>query len=110
MIYVDYVVLDLKHQGKGIATKFLPVFEKHVMKQGIRKIYGTVDEENDEALSLFKRWGFEVKGKIASSIIIEKQLSPSHSSTSSTSRQGKKVAPELPVRRIKSAPALGFRN
>jgi RimJ/RimL family protein N-acetyltransferase len=74
MVYVDYVVLDYKYQGKGIATSFLPVFEKHMLDKGIRTIYGTVDEENEEALRLFLRWGFEVKGQIASSVIIEKHL------------------------------------
>jgi RimJ/RimL family protein N-acetyltransferase len=74
MIYVDYVVLDTKHQGKGVASTFLPVFENHLLKQGIEIVYGTVDEENTDALRVFQHWGFQVKGQIASSIIIEKHL------------------------------------
>ncbi|MFC0186762.1 GNAT family N-acetyltransferase [Fictibacillus aquaticus] len=74
MVYVDYVVLDEEHQGRGIASKFLPVFEKHCLKQGIRVIYGTVDSDNTDALRLFERWGFTVKGQLGSSVIIEKHL------------------------------------
>jgi RimJ/RimL family protein N-acetyltransferase len=78
MIYVDYVVLDTKHQGKGVASSFLPVFENHLLKQGIEVVYGTVDEENTDALRVFQHWGFQVKGQIASSIIIEKHLKGSN--------------------------------
>jgi GNAT superfamily N-acetyltransferase len=85
MVYVDYVVLDFKYQGKGIATSFLPVFEKYFFERGIRTIYGTVDVDNKEALSLFKRWGFTIKGQIVSSIIIEKHLGSSALSVTQTS-------------------------
>jgi RimJ/RimL family protein N-acetyltransferase len=78
MIYVDYVVLDTKHQGKGVASSFLPVFENHLLEQGIEVVYGTVDEENTDALRVFQHWGFQVKGQIASSIIIEKHLKGSN--------------------------------
>ncbi|MBY6037521.1 GNAT family N-acetyltransferase [Fictibacillus nanhaiensis] len=108
MIYVDYVVLDAKHQGKGIASSFLPVFEKHMIKQGIRTIYGTVDEDNPEALSLFKRWGFQTKGQIGSSIIIEKHL---HSSSSRSANNIlptiTKASPANHVRRLTTPPSLG---
>jgi ribosomal protein S18 acetylase RimI-like enzyme len=79
LVYLDYVVLDFNYQGQGIATKFLPVFENHLLKQGIQTVYGTVDEENTDALKLFKRFGFKEKAKILSSIIIEKQLTSNDS-------------------------------
>ncbi|WP_156774323.1 hypothetical protein [Fictibacillus arsenicus] len=46
MIFVDYGVLDTKQLGKGIADSFLPVFENHLLKQGIQVVYGNVDEES----------------------------------------------------------------
>ncbi|WNB92147.1 GNAT family N-acetyltransferase [Bacillus sp. NEB1478] len=103
MVYVDYVVLDDKHQGKGIASSFLPVFEKHLLNQGIRKVFGTVDEDNREALRLFLRWGFNVMGQLGSSIIIEKQL------TSHYEKNGQPVAKENNVKRLNTPPILGGR-
>jgi GNAT superfamily N-acetyltransferase len=116
MVYVDYVVLDYKYQGKGIATSFLPVFEKHFYKKGIRTIYGTVDEENREALALFKRWGFKVKGKIISSIIIEEHLSSSVLSASqaisvpSAARSTVNLPPAYRVRKLTSPPQIGVKR
>ena len=109
MVYVDYVVLDFKYQGKGIATSFLPVFENYFLKQGINTIYGTVDEENTEALRLFKRWGFKTKGKIASSFIIEKHLSSTPSSIDQTNVTPSKIDPTKSsyVRKLSTPPYLG---
>jgi RimJ/RimL family protein N-acetyltransferase len=109
MVYVDYVVLDFKYQGKGIATSFLPVFENYCLKQGINTIYGTVDEENTEALRLFKRWGFKTKGKIVSSIIIEKHLSSTSSSIDQTNVTPSKIDPTKSsyVRKLTTPPYLG---
>lgn len=101
MVYVDYVVLDDKHQGKGIASSFLPVFEKHLLNQGIRKVFGTVDEENLEALRLFLRWGFSVMGQLGSSIIIEKRL------TSAFENNGQPLAKDRNVKKLNVPPILG---
>jgi GNAT superfamily N-acetyltransferase len=79
-IFNDYIVFDSNYQGKGIATSFVPSFEDYFLKQGIRTIYSSVDEGNTEALRVFKRWGYKVTGKVGSSIIIEKHLSPTLSS------------------------------
>jgi RimJ/RimL family protein N-acetyltransferase len=100
MIYVDYVVLDTKHQGKGIASSFLPVFENHLLKQGIQVVYGTVDEDNTDALRVFQQWGFEVQGQIGSSIVIQKNLtgSSNHQNRARTSN----------VRKLGSPPSLGL--
>ncbi|MCM3731963.1 GNAT family N-acetyltransferase [Fictibacillus nanhaiensis] len=101
MILVDYVVLDTKHQGKGIASSFLPVFEDHLLKQGIRIVYGTVDEENTDALRVFQHWGFQVKGQIGSSIIIEKDLK------AASNQNGVKVQSSY-VRKLNTPPKIGF--
>ncbi|WP_226536853.1 GNAT family N-acetyltransferase [Fictibacillus halophilus] len=100
MIYVDYVVLDTKHQGKGIASSFLPVFENHLLKQDIQVVYGTVDEDNTDALRVFQQWGFEVQGQIGSSIVIQKNLtgSSNHQNRARTSN----------VRKLGSPPSLGL--
>lgn len=99
MIYVDYVVLDTKHQGKGIASSFLPVFENHLLKQGIQIVYGTVDEDNTDALRAFKQWGFEVQGQIGSSIVIQKNITESN--------QQNRIRTSN-VRKLSSPPSLGL--
>jgi RimJ/RimL family protein N-acetyltransferase len=105
MVYVDYVVLDYKYQGKGIASSFLPVFEKHLLNQGIRTIYGTVDEENPEALRLFLRWGFRVLGQLGSSVIIEKQLT-----SVDAANNGQPLPVQSNVRRLSPPPGLRVRQ
>lgn len=99
-IFVDYVVLDTKHQGKGIATSFLPVFESHLMKQGIRNVFGTVDEENTDALKTFRHWGFKVHGQLGSSIVIQKEL------TSADSYPTNGVRTNSSVRKLATPPSL----
>jgi ribosomal protein S18 acetylase RimI-like enzyme len=99
MIYVDYVVLDTKHQGKGIASSFLPVFENHLLNQGIQVVYGTVDEDNTDALRAFKQWGFEVQGQIGSSIVIQKNLTGSNQQNRARTSN---------VRKLSSPPSLGL--
>ncbi|MCM3719555.1 GNAT family N-acetyltransferase [Fictibacillus phosphorivorans] len=102
MIYVDYVVLDTKHQGKGIGSQFAPVFEKHLLQQGIQMVFGSVDVENTEALKVFQRWGFEVQGQIGSNIIIQKSLSGSVSTQPNLARRSSNI------RRLSSPPSLGL--
>jgi predicted GNAT superfamily acetyltransferase len=99
MIYVDYVVLDTKHQGKGIASSFLPVFENHLLNQGIQVVYGTVDEDNTDALRAFKQWGFKVQGQIGSSIVIQKNLTGSNQQNRVRSSN---------VRKLSTPPSLGL--
>lgn len=100
MIFVDYVVLDTKHQGKGIASSFLPVFENHLLKQGIQTVFGTVDEGNTDALNVFKHWGFKVQGQIGSSIVIQKELGTSNTNTL------QQVRPSSNVRKLNTPPSL----
>ena len=100
-IFVDYVVLDTKHQGKGIATSFLPVFESHLMKQGIRNVFGTVDEENTDALKTFQHWGFKVHGQLGSSIVIQKELTSANSISAPTG-----VRTNSSVRKLATPPSL----
>lgn len=102
MIFIDYVVLDTKHQGKGIASSVLPAFERHLMEQGIRTVLGTVDEENTDALKVFQRWGFKVQGQIGSNIVILKELDGSKSD----SNQLKSVQYSSIVRKLNTAPPL----
>ncbi|ANC79132.1 hypothetical protein ABE65_020915 [Fictibacillus phosphorivorans] len=100
-IFVDYVVLDTKHQGKGIATSFLPVFESHLMQQGIRNVFGTVDEENTDALKTFQHWGFKVHGQLGSSIVIQKELTSSNAISTPTG-----VRTKSSVRKLATPPSL----
>ncbi|MFC7371931.1 GNAT family N-acetyltransferase [Fictibacillus iocasae] len=95
IIYVDYVVFDEKYRGKGIATTLLPEFEQHIRRQGIKGIYATVDGENEDALRLFKRFGFNVAGKLGSSYIIEKFYSPQAEESSSVLKNTNAPMPQL---------------
>ncbi|KZE63752.1 hypothetical protein AWM68_11600 [Fictibacillus phosphorivorans] len=99
MIFVDYVVLDTKHQGKGIASSFLPVFEKHLLEQGIHTVFGTVDEDNTDALNVFKHWGFKVQGQIGSSIVIQKNIETSNTDSLPSERSSY-------VRKLNTPPSL----
>ncbi|MGB8000643.1 MAG: GNAT family N-acetyltransferase [Anaerobacillus sp.] len=78
MVLIDYVVLNNTFQRKGIARKLLPVFEKHVLNQGITTIYGMVDKENHQGIESFKRLGFETKGSFLTNYVIKKKLTPPH--------------------------------
>lgn len=69
-IYIHYVVLDPKYQGKGIAKKFLPNLVDYAKVQGIQIVMGIVDKSNDKNLNLFTSFGLTPIAVIDNGILI----------------------------------------
>lgn len=57
--FVNYIVLDQQHRGKGIVFSFLPQVIENMKKQGVRGIYGLVSKNNPKAMQQFRKWGFQ---------------------------------------------------
>lgn len=59
IIFIDYVILDPRYQGRGIAHSLLPNLVEYAKKQGIRGVTGYVSKNNSKAFHTFKYWGFK---------------------------------------------------
>lgn len=52
-------MIDIKHQGKGYGTGFLPLVVEQIRSQyGCRDVYVSVSEDNARALALYEKAGF----------------------------------------------------
>jgi N-acetylglutamate synthase-like GNAT family acetyltransferase len=113
VIFIDYLLIDPQYQGKGVASKFLPAFEEHLVNRGIETVIATVDNENARALELYKRWGFTIQGNVFNGIVISKQLK---ATASTNDKEPKKQEPTKQyvtsqrVRRLQSPPSLRFKG
>jgi ribosomal protein S18 acetylase RimI-like enzyme len=58
--YISNIAVLPAQQGHGLGNQMLQLTEKKARQQGYRKISLTVDIENERALSLYCRTGFEV--------------------------------------------------
>jgi len=58
--YISNIAVLPEQQGHGLGNQMLQLTEKKAREQGYKKISLTVDIENERALSLYCRTGFEV--------------------------------------------------
>ncbi|HIF24965.1 MAG TPA: GNAT family N-acetyltransferase [Micavibrio sp.] len=62
--YIEQVVIDEDHRGKGYGALLLEFAEKRAKEEGCDEIELDVDEnENPDAEAFYKRNGFKVSGK-----------------------------------------------
>ncbi|OHY73462.1 GNAT family N-acetyltransferase [Priestia aryabhattai] len=59
IIFIDYVILESRYQGRGIAHSLLPNLVGYAKKQGIQGVTGYVSKKNSKAFQTFKNWGFK---------------------------------------------------
>ena len=58
--WIDRIMIDEKHQGKGLGRKaMLKLIEIVAKEYGVEVIYLSIIEENEVALNLYKSIGFE---------------------------------------------------
>lgn len=68
---IDAICVDEKERGKGIGTLLLRHTRKIAEENGCTDLYLTVNEENEDAIKLYEKFGMKVKN-IAYSMQIEK--------------------------------------
>jgi len=56
------VGVEKKYWGKGIATALINEMEAWIKDKGIKRIEMTVVENNERAISLYKKLGYEIEG------------------------------------------------
>jgi len=58
--YIDDLFVLKKFRRKGIATKLIVEFTKILKKKGYKKLQMSVNTRNTNAISLYKKLGFEI--------------------------------------------------
>ncbi len=68
-----YLVIGISqnHRGKGIGTKLFEALERWAENHHIRRLELTVVIENDAAIRLYKKFGFEIEGTKRNSLYIK---------------------------------------
>ena len=67
--YLGGFAINNKLKGQGIGTKVLEDIKKFAPGEGIRRIELTVDINNENAIALYKKVGFEIEGVVRKSYI-----------------------------------------
>ncbi|MEN1968487.1 GNAT family N-acetyltransferase [Lentibacillus sp. N15] len=67
-----YIVIGIleAHHGKGIGTAFFTTVEHWAKSQDLRRLELTVTVENEAAIGLYKKAGFDVEGVKKDSLLI----------------------------------------
>ena len=60
-ISIEAICVDEKARGKGIGTKLLNYVKEYGKQNGCTDMYLTVNEENENAINLYEKFGFRVK-------------------------------------------------
>ena len=60
-ISIEAICVDEKARGKGIGTKLLEFVKEFGKQNGCTDMYLTVNEENENAINLYEKFGFRVK-------------------------------------------------
>lgn len=60
-ISIEAICVDEKARGKGIGTKLLEYVREYGKQNGCTDMYLTVNEENENAINLYEKFGFRVK-------------------------------------------------
>lgn len=64
-VWLDRFLIDVNYQGKGYGTIVFPLLIEHIKKvYHCQTIYLSVIEENQTAVSLYKRNGFQFNGEL----------------------------------------------
>jgi len=58
---IDAICVDEKHRGKGIGTKLLEGAKKIAKSKECTDLYLTVNQENENAIKVYEKFGFKVK-------------------------------------------------
>ena len=58
---IEAICVDEKHRGKGIGTKILESIKEIAKSKGCTDLYLTVNKENENAIKVYEKFGFEVK-------------------------------------------------
>lgn len=64
-IYIDALCVDDQYNNKGIATELISRAKKNATKKGYESLSLIVMKENTKALSLYKKFGFNIIDDIA---------------------------------------------
>lgn len=67
IVYLGGFVVDRSLQGKGIGSKVLNHIKDNVAAEGKRRVELTVDVNNEAAIKLYKKTGFEIEGRVRNS-------------------------------------------
>ncbi len=67
IIYLGGFVVDHSVQGRGIGSRILDHIKQKAANEGKKRIELTVDINNEAALKLYKKTGFEIEGRIRNS-------------------------------------------
>jgi len=60
-ISIEAICVDENIRGKGIGTKLLNYVKEYGKQNGCTDMYLTVNEENENAINLYEKFGFRVK-------------------------------------------------
>lgn len=69
---IDAMCVDENHRGKGIGTQLLKFVKEFAIENNCTDLYLTVNEENEEAIKTYEKFGMKVKN-IAYSMKINKE-------------------------------------
>jgi len=58
---IDAICVDEKYRGKGIGTKILENIKEIAKTRGCTDLYLTVNQENENAIKVYEKFGFKVK-------------------------------------------------
>ena len=58
---IDAICVDERYRGKGIGTKILESIKEIAKTRGCTDLYLTVNQENENAIRVYEKFGFKVK-------------------------------------------------
>ena len=58
---IDAICVDERYRGKGIGTKILESIKEIAKTKGCTDLYLTVNQENENAIKVYEKFGFKVK-------------------------------------------------
>ena len=58
---IDAICVDERYRGKGIGTKILESIKEMAKTKGCTDLYLTVNQENENAIRVYEKFGFKVK-------------------------------------------------
>ena len=67
IVYLGGFTIAPSFQGKGFGLKILEEIKRKIISDGKIRIELTVDVDNERAISLYKRAGFEIEGRVKKS-------------------------------------------
>ena len=60
--HVITIAVDDRYRRRGIGSKLMKMFILYALKHGVKEIYLEVSVRNKEAISFYRKFGFEVTG------------------------------------------------